>query len=126
MRYAMKLSTLTMAVGATLACAQASAAAWEWNPKVEAGYLYDDNYRLATPGGEIDVQGPMVDAELELRTLTQQGELSFTPRVRATYFPDASDLDAVDYFGTLNWEHRGQRVRSRVLGEFAQQDIVNS
>jgi hypothetical protein len=122
----MKYSTLTLAVAATLACAQTSAAPWEWNPKVQAGYLYDDNYRLATPGGEIDVQGPMVDAELELRTLTQQGEFSFTPRVRATYFPDATDLDSVDYFGTLNWEHRGQRTRSRVRGEFAQQDIVNS
>jgi len=46
--------------------------------------------------------------------------------VRATYFPDATDLDTVDYFGTLYWERRGQRVRSRVVGEFAQQDIVNS
>jgi len=122
----MKHSNLAMAVAATLACAQAGAAAWEWNPKVEAGYLYDDNYRLATPGSEIDVQGPMVDAELELRTLTQTGEFSFTPRVRATYFPDATDLDTVDYFGTLNWEHRGQRAQTRLRGEFAQQDIVNS
>ena len=64
---------MPLAVAATLACAQAGAAAWEWNPKVEAGYLYDDNYRLATPGAEIDVQGPLVDAELELRTLTQTG-----------------------------------------------------
>ena len=122
----MKASTIAMAVAATLVCAQAGAAAWEWNPKVEAGYLYDDNYRLATEGSEIDVQGPMLDAELELRTLTQTGEFSFIPRVRATYFPDATDLDTVDYFGTLNWEHRGQRVQSRIRGEFAQQDIVNS
>ncbi len=104
----------------------AGAAAWEWNPTIEAGYLYDDNYRLAPPGDEIDVQGPMLDAELELRTLTQTGEFSFTPRVRATYFPDATDLDTVDYFASLNWLNRGQRVETRVRGEFAQQDIVNS
>jgi len=104
----------------------AGAAAWEWNPTVEAGYLYDDNYRLATPGGEIDVQGPLVDAELELRTLTQTGEFSFTPRIRATYFPNETDLDAVDYFANLDWLHRGQRAETRVRGEFAQQDIVNS
>jgi len=115
-----------MAVAATLACTQAGAAAWEWNPKVEAGYLYDDNYRLSTPGGEIDVQGPMVDAEVELRTLTATGEFSFTPRVRATYFPDANNLDTVDYFGTLNWEHASERVKTRLRGEFAQEDIVNS
>ena len=104
----------------------AGAAAWEWNPTIEAGYLYDDNYRLAPAGDEIDVQGPLLDAELELRTLTQTGEFSFTPRVRATYFPDATDLDAVDYFASLNWLNRGQRVETRVRGEFAQQDIVNS
>jgi hypothetical protein len=102
------------------------AAPWEWHPSVEAGYLYDDNYRLATPGDEIDVQGPLVDAELELRTITEKGEFSFTPRVRATYFPDATDLDAVDYFANLNWLHQGQRVETRVRGEFSQQDIVNS
>jgi hypothetical protein len=101
-------------------------AAWEFNPTIEAGLLYDDNYRLATPGNEIAVQGPVVDAELELRTLTQTGEFSFTPRVRATYFPDETDLDAVDYFANLDWLHRGQRVETRVRGEFAQQDIVNA
>ena len=109
------------------ACAvTAQGAAWELNPSVEAGYLYDDNYRLSTPGTEIDVQGPLVDAALELRTLTQTGEFSFTPRVRATYFHDATDLDAVDYFATLNWEHRGQRAQTRLRGEFSQQDVVNS
>jgi hypothetical protein len=104
----------------------AAAAEWEWNPTVEAGYLYDDNYRLATPGNEIDVQGPLVDAAVELRSLTQQGEFSFTPRIRATYFPNETDLDAVDYFADLDWLHRGQRFQSRVRGEFAEQDIVNS
>src|SRR5262245_7728751 len=102
------------------------AAPWEFNPRLEAGYLYDDNYRLASPGGELDVSGPMLDAASELRTLTQTGEFSFTPRVRATYFPDASELDAVDYFADLNWERRGQRVYTRLRGEFAKQDIVNS
>jgi len=122
----MNKSTVALAVLATLGCAQAGAAAWEWNPKVEAGYLYDDNYRLATPGAEIDVQGPLVDAELELRTLTQTGEFSFTPRIRATYFPDETDLDTVDYFANLDWLHRGERVETRIRGEFAQQDVVNS
>jgi hypothetical protein len=104
----------------------AQGAPWELNPTVEAGYLYDDNYRLTTPGSETEVQGPMVDAQLELRTLTETGEFSFTPRVRATYFPDETELDAVDYFATLNWERRGQRIRTSIVGDFSQQDVVNS
>jgi hypothetical protein len=122
----MKPRQVALAVAAALACSQAGAADWEWNPTVEAGYLYDDNYRLAMPGQEIDVQGPLVDAALELRTLTEQGEFSFTPRIRATYFPNETELDAVDYFADVDWLHRGQRVESRVRGEFEQQDIVNS
>jgi hypothetical protein len=32
----------------------------------------------------------------------------------------------VDYFTTLNWQHRGQRVNSRLRGDISQQDIVSS
>ena len=113
-------------IAIALTGAPAGAADWEFNPTVEAGYLYDDNYRLTTPGTEIEVQGPWADAQLEIRSLTPQSEFSLTPRVRATYFPDASDLDAVDYFTLLNWQHRGQRVQTLVRGEFADQDVVTS
>jgi len=104
----------------------ASAADWELNPRVEAGYLYDNNYRLSPPGTEVGVQGPLADAQLEMRARTQQGEFSFTPRVSATYFPDHQELDAIDYFGTLYWQHRGQRVTTEIHGEYSQQDVVNS
>lgn len=116
----------TLPLIGALSSAPAAAAAWEFNPTVEAGLMYDDNYRLRPAGSEIDVQGPMVDASLELRTLTQTGEFSFTPRVRATYFPDATELDSVNYFGVLDWQRRGQRAETRIRGDFSQQDIVYS
>lgn len=115
-----------LGAAAILASSNAESADWEFNPRIEAGYLYDDNYRLSTPGSEVDVSGPLLDAAVELRGLSQTGEFSLTPRVRATYFPDASNLDAVDYFTDLNAEHRGQRVTSRLRGEFSQLDIVSS
>jgi hypothetical protein len=122
------LSTVATAVLGALAASQATAADWEMNPRLEAGYLYDDNYRLNSPGAEITASGPMVDAQVEWRALTQTGEFSFTPRVRATYFTEdeAKDLDAVDYFADLNWQHRGQRVTSALRGEFSQLDIITS
>ena len=104
----------------------ASAADWELNPALEVGYLFDDNYRLSQPGTEIEVKGPLADAQLEMRARRPNGEFSFTPRVRATYFPDEQDLDTVDYFATLDWQHRGQRFSSDLIGEFADQDVVNS
>ena len=102
---------------AALASAPAGAAAWEFNPSVEAGLMFDDNYRLTPAGTEIDVQGPVVDAALEMRTLTQTGEFSFTPRVRATYFPDETDLDTVDYFAharlAASWSARADEHSRR-------------
>ena len=40
----------------------AVAADWELNPTIEAGYLFDDNYRLTSPGTEIEVQGPLLSS----------------------------------------------------------------
>jgi len=114
--------------GALLASAAglANAAAWEFNPTIEAGYLFDDNYRLTPPGTEIEVQGPLADAALEIRALTQASDFSITPRVRTTYFPNEQELDATNYFTTLDWQYRGERVNTRVRGDFSQEDIVNS
>lgn len=124
----LRRASLPVAVGLALGAGAAARAdaLWEFNPTVEAGYLYDDNYRLTQPGTEISVSGPMVDAEMEMRTLTQKGEFSFAPRVRATYFPDAQDLDSVDYFSALDWQRNGQRFSTRLRGDFASQDIINS
>jgi hypothetical protein len=119
---------LVYAVALALGAYQAANAdaVWELNPTVEAGYLYDNNYRLTSPDTEISVSGPLVDAELEMRALTQKGEFSFAPRVRATYFPGHSELDSVDYFAKLDAQRNGQRFRTRMRGEFAEQDVVNS
>jgi hypothetical protein len=118
------LGTTSLGLGGA-SIAQADAA-WEFTPTIEAGYLIDDNYRLTQPGTEVEVSGPLVDAELAMRTVTQRGEFSITPRVRATYFPDERDLDSTDYFAALEWLNNGQRVTSRLRGDFAQQDVINS
>jgi hypothetical protein len=120
-------SALGIAVAAALAAAgTASAADWEFNPTVEAGYLYDDNYRLTPPGTEISVQGPVADVSLEMRMLNPASEFSLTPRIRTTYFPNEQALDTTDYFADLNWVKHGQKVETEVQGEFADQDVINS
>jgi len=123
---ASKGSLIAAAVAGVLAAGAAGAADWEFNPSIEAGYLYDNNYRLTAPGTEISVQGPMADAQLEMRARNPQGEFSFTPRIRATYFPSEQDLDTTDYFGTLYWLRRGPKLQTEITGDFAQQDVVNS
>lgn len=121
-----RLHTVAAGIAAVLATTTVSGADWELNPRVEAGYLINDNYRLSAPGHEIEVQGPLADAQLEMRARTPQSEFSFTPQVRATYFPDEQDLDSVEYFAALDWQLHGQRVETRVRGDFSQEDVVNS
>ncbi len=127
-RHAGKFSLRLVAAGvlAALASVSANAADWEMNPRLEAGYLYDDNYRLNTPGTESDVAGPLADAQREWRALTPTSEFSLTPRVRATYFSDAEDLDSVDYFANLDWVHRGQRVTSALAAEYSLLDVIRA
>jgi hypothetical protein len=126
LRRAIAAAIATTCVGLGTAGSAWADAAWEFTPTIEAGYLIDDNYRLSQPGTEVEVSGPLVDAELAMRTITQRGEFSFTPRVRSTYFPDETDLDSTDYFGALEWLNNGQRVTSRVRADFARQDVINS
>lgn len=125
-----RLKFRLVACGVALALGAGSAAradaVWEFTPHVEAGYLYDDNYRLTEPGTEIQVNGPLLDAAFEMATVTQTGQLTFTPRVRATYFTDEDDLDSVDYFGAMDWQRNGQRFDTRLRADFAEQDVVNS
>ncbi len=74
------------AIIAALTSVVAVGADWEFNPRVEAGYLYDDNYRLTSPGTEISVQGPLADAALEMRTRTPKNDFSITPRMYRDVF----------------------------------------
>ena len=57
------------------------------------------------------MQGPLVDAQLEMRALHARTANSASRRACAPRIsPMRQDLDTVDYFGTLDWQHRGQRV----------------
>lgn len=125
-----RLTPSRVAVAVALALGAGSAAradaVWEFTPKIEAGYLYDDNYRLTQPGTETAVNGPLVDAAFEMATVTQTGQFLLTPRVRATYFANQQDLDSVDYFATMDWRRNGQRFDTQLRADFASQDIINS
>jgi hypothetical protein len=104
----------------------AAAANWELAPRVEAGYTYNDNYRLEIPGGEIEVSGAEVDAGVTLRTLDPRTQVEITPRVHATYFPSESEEDSTDYFLDALFEDATPRRRTGIRGDFSQQDVVRS
>ncbi len=102
------------------------AADWEISPKIQAGGLYDDNYRLAPEEAEIEVSGALADVQLEFQRATPVTEFTFTPRVRATYFPDDKEENSEDYFVLLDTMRRGQRYEAALRIDLADEDVVSS
>ena len=92
---------------------------------MEAGYRYNDNYRLGPPGTEIDVDGGEADAQLTLRTLDPRTQVEITPRVRATYFPNEPADDSIDYFldGSVSTRHR---AAPGVAANYSNEDVVRT
>jgi hypothetical protein len=104
----------------------AQAGDWELNPKLAAGYLYDNNYRLTPPDTENEVQGSVLDAEVDLRMTSPLTQFSLVPRIRSTYFPDDPEEESDDYFANLGWQHRTEVLRVDVRGEYSEETITSS
>jgi hypothetical protein len=120
---------ITGAVAAVLLAASASAVHaqnWQFEPRLQLGYEYNDNYRLDFPGEEIEVSGGLLDVSLPLRLLDPTTKAEIAPRVRATLFPDERDEDSTDYFVNGLLEHRTQRQVFGNNGDVSRQDVVRS
>jgi len=111
---------------ALLAAGTASAANWEIAPRVEAGYRYSDNWHLGPPGTEVEVSGGETDAQVAFRTLDPRTQIEITPRILATYFPDAQDDDSVDGYLDGRFEDVTPRRRMGVTGSFAHETVTRS
>jgi hypothetical protein len=104
----------------------AHGANWEFVPRLELGYEYNDNYRLDFPGNEIDVMGALMDVTLPVRLVDPITRFELSPRVRATYFPDERDEDSTDYFFNGLLERRTQRHVFGIDGQWSREDVVRS
>jgi len=111
---------------ALLAAGTASAENWEIAPRVEAGYRYSDNWHLGPPGTEVEVSGGETDAQVAFRTLDPRTQIEITPRILATYFPDAQDDDSVDGYLDGRFEDVTPRRRMGVTGSFAHETVTRS
>ena len=111
---------------ALLAAGTASAENWEIAPRVEAGYRYSDNWHLGPPGTEVEVSGGETDAQVAFRTLDPRTQIEITPRILATYFPDAQDDDSVDGYLDARFEDVTPRRRMGVTGSFAHETVTRS
>ena len=124
------LRMVRLAAAGALTCATGPALAasdWIFDPRVEVGAVYDDNYRLTDqPGQEIDVTGAALDAALGLHAEGTRSKLELTPRVRSMYFPDQSGENHTDYYLAGLAERHTQRLISAFGVNFADESVVSS
>jgi len=125
----MSSSYRSAAAGAALVlvAAEAAAAGWQFDPRIQVGALHDDNYRLTdVRGEEIEVTGAMLDAQLGLVSEYPLGVIELVPRARATVFPDSPDEESNDWFFGAGWQQRLQRLETQVDFEYADESVITS
>ncbi len=103
----------------------ARSASWQFDPRVELGGTYDDNYLLGDlPSQEVAVGGPFIDAQLELQAQTPLSTLSIDPEVHATLFPGHSDDQSTDGYLNVSDTLQTQESRTLLRGSYADQTVV--
>jgi hypothetical protein len=116
-----------LCAGAWVTQTACAANAWVFDPRVEAGAVYDDNYRLTSQRGqEIEVTGAGLDAAFGMRSEGQRSLLELTPRVHSTFFPNAHSEESTDWFLHALAEKRTRRLVSTFQATFADETVVSS
>src|SRR5690242_1460854 len=116
------------AVAAALAAAgTADAANWDYNPRLELSGLYNDNFRLAEDAaGKVKAEGAILDAQLAMRSLSPTNELSFTPHIRSSFYPDDHDDQSTDGYFDIKGEHKTQKADLAIVGQYANESVIYS
>ena len=131
-RSAYTASARAALVGASLSCAvlatgRAQAASWDFNPRVEVGAEYNDNYRLATVNQpKIPAYGSIADVSFTERLLDPRYEFDIAPRVHNTFFPDDHTDQSTDGYLDLSGNYHTQRATFGGLLSYANETVIAS
>ena len=131
-RSAYRATARAALAGATLSCAvlaagRAQAANWDFDPRVEVGAEYDDNYRLAPINQQkIPAYGSIADVSFTERLLDPRYELDIAPRVHNTFFPDDHTDQSTDGYLDLSGHYNTQRATFGGLISYANETVIAS
>jgi len=121
------LEAACFAAFAAAAGGTVEAANWDYNPRLELSGTYNDNYRLAEDAaGKVTAAGAVLDAQLAMRSLSPENELSFTPHIRTSIYPDDHQDQSTDGYFDIKGEHKTQKADLAIVGQYANESIVSS
>lgn len=118
--------------GATLAASllsvgTASADNWDFEPRVELGGQYNDNYRLAESGTpKIPAYGMLADVAMGFALLNQRSELDIVPRVHSSFFPDDHEDQSTDGYLNIGGNYHFLRGTLSGTASYANETVISS
>jgi hypothetical protein len=112
---------------ALIAAGSVRADNWEFNPRIEVGGQYNDNYRLAESGTpKIPAYGGLIDVAPGFSLNDPRGELDIVPRVHSSFFPDDHEDQSTDGYLNIGGEYRTTRVTFSGTASYANETVISS
>jgi hypothetical protein len=118
--------------GATLASAavlgsKAHASEWDFDPRVQVGTEYNDNYRLAdSDQPKVPAYGSIVDASFTERLLDPRYEFDISPEIRNTFLPDDHEDQSTDGYLDLSGNYHTERATVGGLLTYSNETVLSS
>lgn len=114
-------------LASVLAVVKASAANWDFNPRVEAGGMYNDNYRMAESGShKTEAYGTLVDAQFAARLLNPRADISIIPHIHSSFLPDDHDDQSTDGFLDVTGSYRTQKATYGGIAQYRNETVLSS
>lgn len=122
----------TTIAGATLAASllaagMAHAGNWDFEPRIELGGQYNDNYRLAESGTrKIPAYGVLADVATGFALIDQRSELDIVPRVHSSYYPDDHEDQSTDGYLNIGGNYHFLRGILSGTASYANETVISS
>jgi hypothetical protein len=112
---------------ALVAPGRAQASNWEFEPRVEVGGLYNDNFRLIEHNQpKVQAYGLLADVAMGFSLISQRSELDFVPRVHSTFFPDDHEDQSTDGYFNIIGNYKTAKATYGGTFSYANETVLSS
>lgn len=124
--YGVALAGATLA-STLLAAGKAHADNWDFEPRVELGGQYNDNYRLAESGTpKIPAYGVLADVAMGFALIGQRDEIDIVPRVHSSFFPDDHEDQSTDGYLNVGGNYHFLRGTFSGTASYSNETVISS
>jgi len=106
---------------------KAHAGEWDFDPRVELGAEYNDNYRLAGSNQpKVPAYGSLADVSFTERLLDPRYEFDISPEIRNSFLPDDHEDQSTDGYLDLGGNYHTERATFGGLLTYANETVLSS